>query len=81
MYLHVKRKILSNQDKKNLKLLLTADETPVEIPIEYHWNLSREFEDEDLEDLHLFCLSIVKDLFEEKFTTNEKGAFTYENME
>jgi hypothetical protein len=81
MILHVKRKTLTNQDKQNLKLLIVADDTPVEIPIGFHWDLKGESNDEDLLDFHLFCLSIVKDLFEEKFTTNERGAFTYENMD
>lgn len=46
--------------------------------IGYDWKLNFEDTDETLEDLHLFCISIVKDLFEKNFKTNEKGKIIYE---
>jgi hypothetical protein len=39
--------------------------------IGYDWNLKGESNDESLEDFHLFCISIVKDLFEKNFKVNE----------
>ena len=83
MLISVKLQELTNQDKKNIKILLgdEKDTYPVEIPIKYNWRLQAESENENVQDLHLFCLSIVQDLFEEKFKTNEKGEFTYDHME
>lgn len=83
MIINVKLQELTNQDKKNIKLLLgdENDNHPVEIPIKYNWKLQGESTTENMQDLHLFCLSIVQDLFEKKFSTNEEGSFTYEQME
>lgn len=49
--------------------------------ISFNWNLSLEDEEERkdrLENFHLFCLSIVEDLFNDNFKTNENGVIRYE---
>lgn len=41
------------------------------IQIGYNWGLKGESSDESLEDFHLFCLSIVRDLLEKNVKVNE----------
>ena len=47
----------------------------------YNWELIYESADEKLEDFHLFCISIVKDLLHKSFFTNERCTYIYEGME
>lgn len=61
--------ILKNKNKKKFKKLGFS--------IKYDWKLNGEYSDESIEDFHLFCLSIVKDLLEKKFNSNEEGEFSY----
>ena len=69
MVINIKRK----QDEKQLEELkynLILKKRYIST-IGYNWNLNGESSDESLEDFHLFCLSIVKDLFEKNFKINE----------
>ncbi len=49
--------------------------------INYNWNLKGENNDESLEDFHLFCISIVKDLFEKNFKVNEDNENIYYDID
>lgn len=80
MIINIKRKGLNDKEFEQLKFeLILHNEYAVKFG--YNWNLKGEYKDESLEDFHLFCISIVKDLLEKKFTTNEEGKYLYENME
>lgn len=48
--------------------------------IRYDWMLNGESADEKIEDLHLFCTSIVEDLISGKFNTNENGNLVYSKL-
>lgn len=65
--------ILKNKKKKIFKDL--------GVSIKYDWKLNGEYQDESIEDFHLFCISIVRDLLGEKFNTNENGKISYEGIE
>lgn len=70
MIIYIKR----HQDEKKLeefKYELLLKKIPEGIKVGYNWNLKGESTDETMEDFHLFCISIVKDLFEKNFKTNE----------
>ena len=69
MIINIKR----NQDIKDLgqlkyDLILKNKSKSM---IGYEWKLKGEKSDESLEDFHLFCLSIVKDLLENNVKINE----------
>jgi len=47
----------------------------------YYWEMFPENLEEDIEKMkhfHLFCLSIVDDLFKDNFNTNEDGVIKYD---
>jgi len=49
-------------------------------PIGFEWTLASENKEEEKEimkNFHLFCISIVQDLYGDKFKTNEKGIIKY----
>lgn len=49
--------------------------------ISYNWKITPENENENIQDFHLFCISIVKDIIKNRFKTNEKGIITYKSIE
>lgn len=48
--------------------------------IGYNWNLRYTETDDTLQDFHLFCISITRDLIENRFETNERGKFLYDDI-
>jgi len=61
--------------KQKLSAINNSDE--IQELIKYDWNVVAEYADERLQDFHLFCVSIVKDLVKHKFKTNESGHIDY----
>ena len=76
---HVERDKPTSKEIRKAKLE-SINQKNVKWRIVYKWKVDRESEDEKIEDLHLFCISIVKDLLYNRFFTNENGKMTYENM-
>lgn len=61
MIINIKR----HQDEKKMeefKYELLLKKIPEGIKVGYDWNLKGESTDETMEDFHLFCISIVKDI-------------------
>ena len=48
--------------------------------IVYDWKLQGTNKDETIEDFHLFCLSIARDLVKNKFKSNEEGELLYSDV-
>lgn len=70
---------MSLTEERKLKLLSLGEEN-VEPSIGFNWGLAVENKEEEkdrIKNLHLFCLSIVKDLFANRFMTNENGIKKY----
>lgn len=44
----------------------------------YDFDMKQDKQKEDVRDLHLFCLSIIKDLVQNKFKLNEFGNVSYD---
>lgn len=67
--------------KSKIQKLFKSKKENIDIPLKYDWDLTTENEYESLEDLHLFCISITKDLLIDTFKTNEHGSLTYDLSE
>jgi len=80
MNINIKRDELTKKEIRKLKIKAIQQESS-KIQIGYKWKCTPESDDESTEDLHLFCISIVRDLLGKKFYTNEKGVVTYDGME
>lgn len=70
-------------ERKAKLMMINKEKGTIKIPIKYDFNITPELKEETLEDFHLFCISITKDLLLSKFKTNEKGVVIYdiENLE
>lgn len=80
MNINIKNK-LTDEELEQLKYEMILHKK-VKANFGYDWNLQGEKTSESIEDFHLFCISIVKDLFENNFKTNELGELKYiENNE
>ncbi len=44
----------------------------------YDFDIRQDKEKEDVRDLHLFCLSVIKDLVQKKFVLKEYGNVSYD---
>lgn len=80
MIINIRRKPLTDEQIEQLKFDFIIKNNP-SLPITYNWNLKGESPNESLEDFHLFCLSIVRELFTENFKTNEHGQISYDLKE
>lgn len=62
---------------------ISKESGEVKVPVKYEFNITPEIKEECLEDFHLFCISITRDLLASRFKTNEQGVVTYdiENLE
>jgi len=56
------------------EILLDSGITPVTTKIGYDWAIQGENSNESIEDLQLFCVSIVKDLIKTEFNASETEA-------
>ena len=79
MNINVQRGIVPLKISRKEKIKNLFKKSKKEI-IVYDWKISNLEIDESIEDFHLFCISIVRDLVRKDFKTNEKGKITYELM-
>jgi hypothetical protein len=64
--------------KEKLSKLENKDEIVHNNTLLYHWRITPENKNESMEDFHLFCISITKELLSHKFKTNERGTISYD---
>ena len=70
---------IKRQKLDELELFLKENEIkPASTKFGYDWDIKGETTDESIEDFHLFCISIVKDLITNEFITNEEGKISYD---
>ena len=69
MIITIKRK-QNEKQLEELKYTLILKNKAI-VKIGYDWKIKGENSDESLEDFHIFCLSIVKDLLENNIKLNE----------
>jgi len=82
MKLNIQRRPLSKKILRKMKLnKIIKNNIQGQSYIGYDWQLGYDNKNENLQDLHLFCISIVKDLFEKNFKTNDGGSITYKGVE
>lgn len=81
MIIEVKKEELPLKERRKLKLRSLDNQEIDKNQFAYGWKIRREVDDETLEDFHLFCVSIVGDLIENKFKTNENGIIFYNTSE
>lgn len=71
----------NNTAIRKAKLLSIKSGKTVEIDyVGYTWKITPEVLEESIEDFHMFCVSIVKDLVTSRFYTNEQGNISYEDF-
>lgn len=80
MKLNFKRQYkLPIKEERKLKLE-SLEKRKKLIPIRFDYTLTPENQEEEkdrIKNFHLFCISIVQDLLEDKFKTNEEGSMKY----
>lgn len=76
MNINIKKSDLPQSKLRKIKLEHLEKDEKIKI-VNYNWKLKAEYADETIEDFHLFCLSIVKDLMKSNFKTNERGEISY----
>lgn len=82
MKITIKKQRLTSQEKRKIKLD-TLKKKKTDLKIGYDWMVTAEDENENkyaIKEFHRFCISIVKDLLEDNFKTNEKGKVKYKHF-
>lgn len=64
--------------KNKLRKIFNRKEGTIYIGYDYNVNCIKK--DEKIQDLHLFCISIVNDLLNDRFKTNEHGLMIYNHI-
>jgi len=81
MNINIKKQKRIIKEERKLKLLKLKN--GIDIPqLGYNWKITSENEEEfktRIEDLHLFCISITKNILRNTFYTNEDGIMKYEH--
>ena len=82
MRINIQRQKIPKKIIRKIKLNTFIKNSNTDNPyIGYDWQLYYENKDENIQDFHLFCISIVRDLFEKKFKTNETGSIIYKYID
>lgn len=81
MVIKINKEDLPIKESRKLKLLNIYNQEVDKNQFGYRFRINYDVPDEGLEDFHLFCVSIVGDLLENKFKTNETGIIGYDVSE
>jgi len=82
MKITIKKQKLTDQEKRKIKLDTLKKKNPT-VKIGYNWVVTAEDEKEYkyvVKEFHRFCISIVKDLLQDNFKTNERGKVKYKHF-
>jgi hypothetical protein len=80
MYIRISD-VFKNKNLRKLKLQKLNKERKTTFPQKYDWQLIKESNDDMVEDLLLFCISITKDLYKGAFYTNENGEYKIDEID
>lgn len=82
MEIQIERLKLTNQQIRKIKLLKLKRTKRIIIPIKYNWKIlvksKKEAEETKVENLYLFCISIVKDLLSNVHETDQDGKYEHD---